>query len=200
MHFFVLMALLPFCMTVFICLHSVLHSHQPKVPPWTYQVTLTVMLSGLLASGAIIEQSWLWSLLYLLATGISLTFGIKKFHQSYRHLWIALMLTPLTTLWLANIWVVGQSLFLQADMAHLIEANVARWNQTANLDIELPTRIQPQDIRVFRSWSPQKRVGLLNEKQQIEFVVDIKARQIVDVIRVKYLTSGDLWVWPSISS
>ena len=81
----------------------------------------------------------------------------------------------------------------------MIETNAKAWNQGASLDVELPDRVRSKDIVVYRSWLPKKRIGLLNERGQLQVVVDIKDAQIVNVTRVLYMTSGNLWVWPGIN-
>lgn len=194
------MVLLPFGMTLYICMWGLLTGEGCKVPRWTKQITVAVFVLGILAAGTVGPDSWPLILGHTLAMGLALAIGLKLFAKSHRYLWLILMFAPFVSGFPAQVWVAGQSLVLRNSMAPTIVADVAAWNQNASLDTELPGEVRSQDIRVYRSWSPTKRVGLLNNKQRIEFVVDIKDNTIVDVVRVAYLTSGRKWIWPSIAS
>ncbi|MEO0868658.1 MAG: hypothetical protein AAFY17_09450 [Cyanobacteria bacterium J06642_11] len=200
MPLFVLMMLLPLGMALFIGLRSVITGVPYRVPPWTKQIILIIMLLGALTAGTVGPKSWLLVLGHLLATVGAFVIGLRLFSKRHRSLWVALMFAPIGSFWVAQYWVIGQSLWLSQQLAPMIAADVASWNQQASVDVELPREVRSHDIRVYRSWTPTKRIGLLNNQQQIEFVIDIKNSRIVDVIRVNYLTSGDQWVWPSLAA
>ncbi|MEM8807763.1 MAG: hypothetical protein AAGF01_17220 [Cyanobacteria bacterium P01_G01_bin.38] len=179
------------------------HHVHPAAPRFFYWLALAVLLAGVVTSGSVLGEGvlLLYLTLYLILLGIpTVQMGMTRFSR-YRSRVVVLVFSPLYALMLSKLWVGLQTRLYTKAAFRVVSTQVSEWNQQASLATELPYVINPEDIIVYR-WSPwEKRIGLKNERGQLDSVVDMDPNRrplaIVKVLRVEYATSGDLMVWPT---
>ncbi|MEO0457571.1 MAG: hypothetical protein AAF152_13470 [Cyanobacteria bacterium P01_A01_bin.114] len=179
------------------------HHVHPAAPPFFYWLAVLVLITGVMSSGSILGEGFLlvYLIIYLVLLGIPiLHVGMTRF-RSNRNRIVILVLSPLYALMLSKAWVGIQTRLHTKAAFRVVSTQINTWNRQASLSTALPHVINPEDIIVYQ-WTPwEKRIGLKNQRGQLDSVVAIDPNRrplaVVKVLRVEYTTGKDLMVWPT---